>query len=86
MIPVRVSPGKRENRVGGEYNGRLKIEVNQPPEKGRANRAVEKVVALLVGVPEADVTVTAGHASRDKTVAVTGVAIDAVAGLLAKIT
>lgn len=41
-----------------------------PPERGRANRALEELVAAAVGVRRDEVAVVAGHASRRKVVEV----------------
>jgi len=49
------------------------VRVAAAPEDGRANAAVVRLLAETVGVPARDVSILAGHASRDKTVELTGV-------------
>lgn len=47
--------------------------VRAPAERGRANTAVERVVAAALGIPAAGVRVVAGRASRLKTLESPGV-------------
>ncbi|MGN6366691.1 MAG: DUF167 domain-containing protein, partial [Phycisphaerae bacterium] len=51
----------------------------QPPEGGKANRAVEELLAGLLGVAKGNVTVVAGQTRPLKTVRVAGVSAEAVA-------
>ncbi|HLY90711.1 MAG TPA: DUF167 domain-containing protein, partial [Acetobacteraceae bacterium] len=44
----------------------------EPPEDGRANRAVCAAIADLLDVAQSAVTVTVGATSRDKTLRITG--------------
>ncbi len=69
---VRVAPGARKAGIVGPHGGALKVRVQAPPERGKANREVCALLADHLGVAPADVTVVAGHASRDKTIEVTG--------------
>lgn len=50
----------------GRHGGALKIAVTAPPMDGRANQAVVKAIAELLGVPASDVSLVAGHTSRQK--------------------
>ncbi|WP_018862359.1 MULTISPECIES: DUF167 domain-containing protein [unclassified Thioalkalivibrio] len=50
----------------------LKLQVQAPPEKGRANEAVCALLAKTLGCPPRDVSVVAGVTGRDKTVAIEG--------------
>ena len=43
-----------------------------PPEDGKANAAVVRLLADVLGLRPRDVEIVAGHTSRDKTVALTG--------------
>jgi uncharacterized protein (TIGR00251 family) len=72
-IELRVQPGARERGVGGwRADGSLKVKVTEPPEDGRANRAVIELLAERLGVRAAAVMVVRGASSRSKTVEVTG--------------
>lgn len=50
----------------------LKLRVRAAPEKGRANRAVERLLAAELGLPAGSVRVVGGHTGRDKVVEVDG--------------
>jgi uncharacterized protein YggU (UPF0235/DUF167 family) len=53
-------------------DGVLKLKVSEPPEDGRANRAVAELLARAAGVRAAAVRVVHGHAARAKAVEVDG--------------
>jgi uncharacterized protein YggU (UPF0235/DUF167 family) len=48
------------------------VRVAAPPEGGRANDAVVRLLADSLGVAAADVSIVSGLASRDKTVSLSG--------------
>jgi uncharacterized protein YggU (UPF0235/DUF167 family) len=52
------------------------VRVAAPPEDGRANAAVRRLLAEVLDVPRAAVTIVSGHGSRDKLVDVAGVGPD----------
>ncbi|MCA8946615.1 MAG: DUF167 domain-containing protein, partial [Planctomycetes bacterium] len=39
-VRLRVSPKAKRDRVNGIHGGALKLQVKDPPEKGRANEGV----------------------------------------------
>lgn len=67
-VAVRVIPRARRDEVGGERAGRLLVRTTAAPVDGKANAAVEALVAAHYGVRPRDVEVVAGHRSRDKVV------------------
>jgi len=67
-LKVRVAPGASREQVVGPHGDALKIAVREPPEKGRANDAVVRLLAAALGAKPSDVEVVRGHASRDKVV------------------
>jgi uncharacterized protein YggU (UPF0235/DUF167 family) len=48
------------------------VRVTAPPERGKANEAVVRLVAATLGLPRAAVTIVSGHGAREKTVEVAG--------------
>lgn len=70
---VRAIPGAGKNEIAGAYGDAVKVRVVAPPEKGRANREIEKQLAGWLGIPAKNVTVTAGAATRDKRVRAVGI-------------
>jgi uncharacterized protein (TIGR00251 family) len=75
-VTVKVQPKSRRPGIQGRavsaHGPCLRIGVNEPPEDGRANRAVCAVLAEALDVPTAAVAVTLGQTSRDKTLHVAG--------------
>jgi uncharacterized protein len=71
-IALKVVPGSRRDRIVGALGDRLKVKVSAPPEDGKANRAVCRLLAEALGVSERDVEVIAGHSSPEKVVRVIG--------------
>lgn len=72
-LEVLVQPRASRARLGPVHGDRIKIAVTAPPVDGEANAAVIELVARALGVARGAVAVTAGLASRRKTVAVRGV-------------
>lgn len=86
-IAVRLTPKAAADHVDGmatASDGRphLKARVRAVPEKGSANRALERLVAGWLGVPSGAVAVISGATARLKTVRVSGDA-EALAATLA---
>ena|SRR5712691_3066893 len=75
-LRLRVSPGARRERVVGRHGEAWKLAVAQPPEDGRANEAVLRLVATALSVPRDAVTLVSGAASRDKIVQLAGLDLD----------
>ncbi|MCK6448597.1 MAG: DUF167 domain-containing protein [Planctomycetes bacterium] len=65
-LPVRAQPGASRARVVGVWNGKLKIAVTAPPDKGRANDELCAFVAELLGLRRSSVRLASGERSRDK--------------------
>lgn len=80
-LEVRVRPSARRARVTCTPEA-LRVEVTAPPEDGRANAAVERLLAVSLGVRPRQVNVASGHTSRTKRVLVTGVDLAAVLAAL----
>ena len=76
ILPVRLTPKSgRDEIVGIEEFGDeavLKARVRAAPEGGRANEALERLVAHWLKVPPSSVSVTQGGKSRSKHVLIEG--------------
>lgn len=68
VIDVHVQPGGSRDEVVGRHGDALKVKVSAPPEGGKANAAVCRLLADAFDVPASAVTVTAGAKSRRKRV------------------
>lgn len=71
-IGVKVVPGSSRDRIVGCHGELLRATVTAPPERGRANAALCRLLASALGVPVTAVTVVAGAASPHKQVLVRG--------------
>jgi uncharacterized protein (TIGR00251 family) len=72
VVPVRAQPRARQSRVVGTHGGSLKIAVTEPPEDGKANDAIIRVLANLLGLRRSEIELVSGAASRDKRFLVIG--------------
>ena len=84
-LDVWVQPGASRQRVVGLYGDALKVAVAAPPEKGAANRALEKLLAGEFGLSPSAVAVIAGGGSRRKRVSLQGVSAEQVRAWVAEI-
>jgi len=85
-LAVRAQPGARRNGVVGEQNGALKVAVTAPPDRGRANKAIEEVLADALGLKKSQVELLCGPTSRDKRFLLRGVTVEQVRERLTSLT
>ena len=71
-LQLRVSPGARRAHVVGRHGDAWKVRVAAPPEGGRANEAVVRLVAETLSLPRDAVTLVSGHGARDKIIELAG--------------
>lgn len=88
-LHVRAQPGASRDAIEGmgeDAAGRcfLKVRVRAVAERGRANAAVEAVLARALGIPKSAVSVEKGETQRIKTVRISGDA--SIAGALGRLT
>jgi len=72
-LRLRVSPGATRAGVVGRYGQAWKVRVAAPPEGGRANDAVARLLADTLSIPRDAVTLVSGQSARDKIVELTGI-------------
>ncbi len=72
-IEIKVIPSASRDEIVGLDGGAMKIKVTAPPDKGKANKAVEKLLAAKLKLPKSAVSVVTGFASRRKTIELTGI-------------
>ncbi len=68
VVSVKVQPNASKDRLVGEQAEQLKIAVTVAPEKGKANKAVIKILSKWLGVKNADIQIISGETSRNKKV------------------
>ncbi|QEG22877.1 DUF167 domain-containing protein [Mariniblastus fucicola] len=72
-IPIKVVPGASRTQIAGWLGDALKVRVSEPPEKGKANKAVCKLVAGKLGLSADSVQVVGGSTSARKVIEIEGV-------------
>jgi uncharacterized protein (TIGR00251 family) len=78
VLRVHVQPGAGRTTIQGRHGDALKVSVAAPPQGGRANDAVVKLLAETLAVKPDALTVVVGETSRSKQVQLKGVDEDAV--------
>jgi uncharacterized protein len=71
-VLVWVVPGASKNEIVGLHGGSLRVRVAAPPEGGRANKAVERILTTATG---ARVRLLSGMTARKKRVLVEGLSV-----------
>lgn len=74
-LKIKVVPGASSSQICGWLGEALKVRVSAPPEKGKANRLVERMVAEALALPESSVRIVAGKTSPQKVMEVDGLTI-----------
>jgi uncharacterized protein (TIGR00251 family) len=78
-LNVRVTPRARRNELAGvRSDGTLKIRIVAPPVDGKANAALVKFLAGILGVRKRRVEIVAGHRGLDKIISITDMPADEV--------
>ena len=71
-LPLKVIPGSSRNTIAGWLGNALRVRVTAPPERGKANSAVEALLSKVLGLPGGSVRIVAGGASPRKVVEIVG--------------
>lgn len=69
---MKVVPGSSRDCIVGWLGDQLKLRVSAPAERGRANAAVEALLADALGLSREGVRIVGGRASPRKTVEIVG--------------
>ncbi len=72
VFNIRVLPKSSRSEITGTQDDALKIKITAPPVEGRANEACIALLAERLRVRKTQISIVAGHQSRKKTVAVSG--------------
>jgi uncharacterized protein len=71
-LKVRVIPGASTSKVAGWLDDRLKVRVAAPPERGKANAAVIKLLAAELHLEKRALSIASGSTSQNKVVEIQG--------------
>jgi uncharacterized protein YggU (UPF0235/DUF167 family) len=81
-VTVRATPRSARDSIEAGAGGVFVVRVTAPPDEGKANAAVCRLVAAALGVPKSAVTVARGRSARTKTLQVEGLSDEEVADRL----
>lgn len=73
ILYVKAQPGARKDEIVGELADSLKVRITAPPEKGKANEAIIRLLAEKLGLKKSAIKVISGETSRDKRVFIQGI-------------
>ncbi len=70
MLEIKVTPRSGRSEIVLDKQGRLKAFLKSPPEGGKANKELVKLLARSLRCPQAIITIIAGATHRNKTLKV----------------
>ncbi|MCL2474770.1 MAG: DUF167 domain-containing protein [Chloroflexi bacterium] len=76
IIEIHVLPKTAKNQIiGFNQDGSLKIKLNAVPEKGQANQELMEFLSEILSVKKQDITIKSGHRSRYKIIEIGNLAL-----------
>lgn len=75
-LAVKVVPGASKSAIAGWLGEELKIRIAAPPEKGKANSAVLRLLAAELGIGVKSLRITRGQTSAHKMIEIEGLTRD----------
>jgi uncharacterized protein len=73
LLRVKSRAGGAKNAITSQHDGMLKVSVTQAPEKGKANKAIVKLLANSWGLQKSQITLIAGPSSPQKKFLLSGI-------------
>ncbi len=84
-VAVRVQPRASTNEIVGWRGGALVIRLTAPPVEGAANAACLRLLADLLGVSRARLSIIRGTKARQKLICIADMSVDALHNRLKKL-
>ncbi|MDR1268179.1 MAG: DUF167 domain-containing protein [Planctomycetaceae bacterium] len=66
ILSVRAQPGSKREEIRGVQDGVLKVTVTQVPEKGKANKAIRKLLAKSLELKISQIELLSGETATQK--------------------
>jgi uncharacterized protein (TIGR00251 family) len=85
LLDLYVQPGASRSRLVGWHGDRLKVAVAAPPEQGKANAEVLRLLAQELARPLRQVQLQSGETSRQKVVLLAGAELASIKARLAEL-
>ena len=83
LLWIKAVPGASRDELAGSVGDRLKVRISCPPEGGKANTAIRKLLADRLGVKPSQITIERGQTSPAKVVRITHCSVDVIERVLA---
>ena len=64
-IKIKVKTNSKLNRIYHDGDT-LRVDINSPPVKGKANNAIIKLLSKTIGIPKSSISIIRGHTSHTK--------------------
>lgn len=72
VLAIKAVPGASRDEISGALGERLKVRISAPPEDGKANKAVVRLIADALEVSPNEVELVAGASRAEKTLLIRG--------------
>jgi len=76
ILTVWVQTRSSRDEISGVQGGMLRIHLTAPPVNGAANKALVRLLARRLRIPQRDVSIVHGHRSRRKRIKVYGLSAE----------
>ena len=73
FLHIKVIPSSSKDCIAGWLEDTLKVKVKAPPEKGKANKAVVKVLEKNLDLPKGSINIASGTSSSRKVISINGI-------------
>lgn len=73
LLPIKAVPGAKRDEIAGQLGQRLKVRISAPPEQGKANKAITRLIAKSLGLRHRDITIAEGQTSPEKLLRIEGI-------------
>jgi len=71
-LEVKAVPGASSTQIAGFLGGALKVRVTAPPEKGKANQAIRKLLSEKLELPLESIELIRGESNARKVFCLSG--------------
>ena len=72
ILEVYIKPNAKKTGIEGLHNGRIKIKIVSPPEKGKANKELIGLVSKITGISKSRIRIISGITSNYKNILISG--------------
>lgn len=82
LLRITVRPGSLKNEIKGIWNDMLKVSLQAPPERGRANEALIAFFAITLKISRSAISIQTGATSQNKILLIQNYTLDQLLGQL----